>query len=261
MVRYHEWAQQFVRNIQQETAWTWGAAAGVTILLAGLGALLINRVRREHDKGRRTSIIFLWSATLLFMAISQWMLMSVHTEAVHFIQYGILGVLVFFIVRRIPATLIITTVIGMVDEGYQYWVLYKGWVSFFDLNDIILNAVAAGLALLYLLSVSPHLFADETDDPWIVRNVDLLVLLVLAVLLGAGLITHTIALYRPPDLDPESVLLILNRNPPPTEFWFDAWWSGRRYHSLSPINGFLVLAAVLHFYRWALPRLKVSPRA
>ena len=44
--------------------------------------------------------------------------------------------------------------LGAVDEGYQYWILHRDWGIYFDFNDVVINALGAGLGVVFLLATT-----------------------------------------------------------------------------------------------------------
>ena len=257
-IRYHDWAQQFVISVQKEPAWTWGAVTGIVIILGSMALLFTSRWKPQAQPGRNRTLLILWISTAVFVGLSHWLLMSVHTEAIHFLQYGIFSAMVFSVVRRIPATMMITTLVGMLDEAYQFWFLYPDWPVYYDFNDVILNSLAGGMMLLFLLSTFPEMLHDDSNDRWPIRNIDMLLFAVIAFVFVTGVSTGLIALYKYPDLDMSKTLLLLHRTTPPDNIWYYAWWSGKHFLALSSVNGLIILFLIPLFYRTTLPRLRIG---
>lgn len=82
-----------------------------------------------------------------------WHLRHAPEEALHFIEYGVLGLLLFRALRhRLPdrgvfvAVLLLGTLFGVLDELIQWFVPGRFW----DLRDVFVNALAITLALVAL---------------------------------------------------------------------------------------------------------------
>lgn len=82
-----------------------------------------------------------------------WHLRHAPEEALHFVEYGVLGLLLYRALRSrlpdlavFPAALLIGTAFGMVDELIQWLVPGRFW----DLRDVFVNALAIALALVAL---------------------------------------------------------------------------------------------------------------
>jgi len=82
-----------------------------------------------------------------------WHLRHSPEEALHFVEYGVLGLLLFRALRHrvadfavFPAALLLGTAFGMVDECVQWLVPGRFW----DLRDVFVDGLAVGLALVGL---------------------------------------------------------------------------------------------------------------
>ena len=81
-------------------------------------------------------------------------LISVPVERIHYFQYGVLTWIAYrAIQKQFPAALLVF-VISVLDEAYQYWVLYANdRVVYFDWNDIVLNLIGILAVLLFFLPI------------------------------------------------------------------------------------------------------------
>jgi len=77
-------------------------------------------------------------------------------EKIHFVEYGILALLLYWALRShvksfliYPLSLVIIFFIGWGDEGIQYLLPDR----YYDLRDVILNALAGGLILVLIFIV------------------------------------------------------------------------------------------------------------
>jgi hypothetical protein len=102
-----------------------------------------------------------------------WQLRRAPEEALHLLEYGVLGLLLFRALRHgmadravFPAALLLGTGFGVLDELVQWFVPGRFW----DLRDVAVNAGAIGLGLLaYAGGVRPpELY--RTPDPRSVRR-------------------------------------------------------------------------------------------
>jgi glycopeptide antibiotics resistance protein len=76
-------------------------------------------------------------------------------ETIHFVQHALLAVPVFALTMSFGETVGWVTLMGAVDEAYQYFVLYAGNKTvYFDFNDIILNLVGTGIGVLMIYTLS-----------------------------------------------------------------------------------------------------------
>lgn len=97
-------------------------------------------------------------------------------EAMHFVQYGLLGALIFAallerrrglgpggVARRFPAlsSILLTLALGWLDEGIQYVLPNR----YYDLRDVALNAAAGLLAVLAMTGREWARRKDRGGDP------------------------------------------------------------------------------------------------
>jgi hypothetical protein len=243
----HDWAQQFVRTVQQDPTATW------VVMLVGVIALLTLAFFSVRSLGQHEPNVFLaigWIMTGIMVCLSHIVLMSVHTEAVHFLQFGLLAPIVFLATKRVPLTLALVTIAGLADEAYQYWFLYANWGIYLDWNDVVLNAIAGGLGLLALETIRPASIR-YTDS--VSGRADLFTVFLLAGLIGGGALVGLVALH--PDASSSSAVILLDRTVPREVFWQRAWWSGKFYHQLSAWNALFLILIVSSFYRWIIKRI------
>lgn len=80
-------------------------------------------------------------------------------EAIHYIQYAIVAFLLMNISKNPFYSFLGTLILGVVDECYQYFVLYKGQSGvYLDFNDMLFNIHGAliGILVHFLINMSPE---------------------------------------------------------------------------------------------------------
>jgi len=248
----HEGVNSGVLRLQQAL----GRGRFVALVGALALAALVGIVTLVARAGRRAAVarpLLVWSLLVAAaLAASQVVLISVVSEGVHFVQYALLVLLLLPAIGRVGATMLWATLVGILDESYQFWVLHRGWGIYLDFNDILLNAVGAALG------------GVAHDAPrW--RRVGSLGFAVVAGALalgGALAAAGRIALAPGPAA--VDAWLLLDRGAPPPAFWTFAEWAQKRYHVLSASEGALLLAlgALLFAFAdaWLEPWVLVSER-
>jgi len=126
----------------------------VVVSLCAAGLVFLRRQRRRlHVKDAAvllvvTTVLVTWT----------WRLMGQPEEAVHFLEYGILGVLLFRALRTgiqdssvFVAGTLIGILVGIFDEIIQWLVPGRFW----DFRDIVLNGGASILVQVALSVVAP----------------------------------------------------------------------------------------------------------
>ncbi|MEZ5312423.1 MAG: hypothetical protein R2862_01615 [Thermoanaerobaculia bacterium] len=124
-IAVHEQVNELVRALQQSLghATFYAVACG---LLAGAAMLLLVAVARTAGGGAGGSSPGCCSRAARRRSLYHY-LFTVVSEAVHFAQYALLTVLLYPLVRRIGASMLWATLVGLLDEANQYWVLHADW--------------------------------------------------------------------------------------------------------------------------------------
>ena len=125
-------------------------------VVAGVGGILILLVLIRGLIQSRAKL----RAFLLFlpvMLLFDQTLISVPIERIHYPQYGFLAWIAYMASGNQYMALMITFLVGYVDEAFQYWVLYADdRFVYFDWNDITLNLTAAvGVFLFFMPPAEP----------------------------------------------------------------------------------------------------------
>jgi len=130
------------------TMWTIFAAAG-------LGVLVL--VTRQRPRWREVAVLAVFAAAY---GVAVTTFLEQPEEALHFVQYGLVGGLFFAALAErcrhlpdsawlnrpaVPAVLafVLTVAAGWTDEGIQYLLPNR----YYDLRDVAFNAAAGGLAI------------------------------------------------------------------------------------------------------------------
>ncbi len=215
--------------------------AGVGV--AGLSGAIWLTLRRA---GAHASLVrFYWIATLVILTIVYFLLFAVSSKGLQLLQYALLAMAIFALIGRTPDTLLWVTLIGAVDEGYQYWVLHRDWGIYFDFNDLVINCVGAAIGVLFLLGTLDLRKSGLPRRPrplW--RSPPFLLL--------TGVIVSSIVAYRMGRLalTPDSVIepwVVLSRIGLPDTFWHHEAWS-RTFHVLRPIEALVWVSLITWFY-------------
>ena len=119
------------------------------LLLVGSGVILFRKVRSSQSKFE----VWRWAPVLLGTLVSYVILMPYKSEGVHFLQFGILAILVQMYFKRSWISLNFVMVLGIIDELYQY--MYGNSV-YYDFNDMVLNFFGGCLGILFYNSMVQH---------------------------------------------------------------------------------------------------------
>jgi len=212
------------------------SALGVVSAIA-LSPLVVASVGRADRRGLK---IFYWGFTAFLVVASYNTLLVANLESIHFPQYALLAVPVFALTTSFGTTVLAVTLLGAIDEAYQFFVL-KNW-KYLDFNDIILNLVGAGIGALLVFTFSTRRPAAGSRPLWrLVRSPLFLATLLVA---AAGYLLYLLGLLTLyPGPAAAGAWIVLGKVAPSDTFWIRLPW-GRTYHVLTPIEG-LVLVALL----------------
>lgn len=204
--------------------------------------IIFNNLKKGEQK---TLKIIYWCLTVILAAVSFRTLLVNNIESIHFLQYAILALPVFALTKSFGETIFWITLLGAVDEGYQYFILYDYAKDiYFDFNDIILNLLGGGIGvvLIFTLFNRDSIFSSPLFRGW--RKTPFAI--------TAGILLCSLALYAFGILRfyPETgsnALILLSRVPAPDQFWITFEW-GKTYHVLSPCEGTLLAAILICVY-------------
>ena len=216
---------------------------GVTLLTATVltSARWIGSRRaaaRSRTSARNLPVWFWtsWAGLLAATAIAYWVLVAVHSELVHLLQYLLLLLALHAALGRLGLASAWAFLASVIDEGYQYWVLRRDWNSYYDFNDLVLNQIGIALGVALILSAAPPAgpfrWRRCLGPSWWIYGL-------VALALALGLLSGWMGIERATSPD---AAVVLSRSAPPPTFWTHAEWSGKDFHILAPIPGLLFTA-------------------
>lgn len=116
--------------------------------------LLIFIIYRFVRGTRRKATVLYWVFIFIAMILTYQILITTPIELIHYPQYALLSIFISysldpkkdkFLVIRV---LIIATILGILDEAYQYLYLTMNSSDYLDFNDFFLNEVGVSLGLM-----------------------------------------------------------------------------------------------------------------
>jgi hypothetical protein len=143
----------------------------------------------------------------------------------------------------------------LIDEWLQYEVMYKGYVEYFELNDILMDVFGCGFMMLII-----WIFGVESNGikkpVW--KNFEYIFLILLAVIISISILTCVIALY--PSTACNHTWMVMNQLKNPDTFWQIHPLHGSEYHVLQPVAGLLIILIACLFFT-SIDILKTQPSA
>ena len=251
----HQPVQDFVgwlvKELGRPNVYRIAAAVGLLIGAALTWQLAGILKKKKPEHGAFGVVAKLWLLTFVLIA-GTWAILTVNnTELVHYPQYLPTGFLVMVLTGSPIETLAWVTLFAGVDEGFQYAYLHAGWGVPFDFNDIYMDLLGGALGML----LAAVILGPKTQSPgeasrnWLQNLcrrpgvlVQFSVVAISLILLASG---H-LALYDEHS-DPQH-WFVMSRNIPKSFWFFDETWGPRTIHTLSPIEGPILIALTIAAY-------------
>jgi hypothetical protein len=199
----------------------------------------INQIRMKGRRMVKSIYLFVTSGLILLFYLTA---LVYNIEAVHFFQYMVLAVLLFPLLRSYGETVFWVTILGVLDELYQYTILTP-FFRYFDFNDILLNLLGAGLGVVMIFICCE--IPARRRRWYILPSVWFLSILV--PLFALLILTGILLVYPEVPGVKGDAFILLNRDVAPSGFWTEAY-RGRLYHIVRPGEGVVMMGGLVLFY-------------
>ncbi|MCB9205669.1 MAG: hypothetical protein H6603_11875 [Flavobacteriales bacterium] len=173
--------------------------------------------------------------TLTGLIIHFFVLTEMNIEFIHAVEFGLLSVLIYPLTGRFGGAIALALPIMMFDEWYQYQVLFD-YVEQFELNDVVLDLLGAGLFLSLLKMFNQGGKAASTA---FFQRAEVYLLLVLIIGVVAAMMFGWVVPYE--ETASKHTWLVLNAIKEPYGFWRVHPYIGSTYHVLEPISGLVIV--------------------
>lgn len=208
-------------------------ASTIVLLVMGMIGAVYFIVRNQRFEWQS---VLLFGGILLMLVAHFFVLTEMNIEFIHAIMYGLLAVLLFPLVGRFGGAVIAGLPIMLVDEWYQYTILFPHYVRHFELNDVVLDLLGAGffvsvLGLFGLKSKRKFVPFFKRFEVWVCVAFVISVITLMA--------TCVVVPYSVNACD--NTWLILNKLPEQTAFWSIHPTIGSTLHVLKPVEGLLLV--------------------
>jgi hypothetical protein len=190
--------------------------------------------------GRTPLPLLLW---WLSLSLASWQVLFVtNIEMIHLLQYATMAYLLGFLIRDHKLILIWSSLLGAIDEGFQYLVLAPDTSMYFDFNDVLINVLGAGFGVIYLETKKAR--HPRRDLRWITALIFALLGIVL-------IISHLRGIWCMEDPSCSIVLL----KGPIKSFWQEVP-PGLSFHQMHPWEGSLLISLTLISFILLMPKRK-----
>ncbi len=202
---------------------------------------VVYRQAARHTANRATGLFYIGCSLLLLFAHSRFMFDS-NIEVIHALEFTLLAFLIFPLTRRFGAAVLFTLPFMLLDEWYQYILLYPDWNDYLDLNDILTDTYGCGLTMAILMLCGVK--GNRNVQP-LYRRTEFITLAVIVLLVIAATVTCFIAPYAGDACS--NTLLVINERTTAEPFWRLHPTHGNYFHVMKPTEG-LVAITLLHLF-------------
>lgn len=204
------------------------------ILLVGASWMMIPRFS-QHPRKKPLIGFSLFAVALCCLTVQ--FLFVINVEMVHFLQYAILAILIYPLLKNSGLTLLWITTAGFFDEAFQYLYLSPQRTDYFDFNDVIADLLGGILGLIVVkLTLQIQEANIKTFNSWTVSH------LILALFL---LVTYSTGHWSIYPNEHTSIVLVKKS--------FNDFWTtihpGVTYHVVRPLEGIVIILVLILIFR------------
>jgi len=219
-----------------------------TAIIVAIALVLILSVKLYRNRQSFQRKVFYLFTTLAFMAIHATYMFEMNIEIIHSFEYAILALLWYAATGRISSAIVFSLPFMLLDEWYQYKVLYPGYVEYLELNDVLMDIFGAASALIACWIaglIHPLPFSKKA----MAAEVSLLLVLVSVALVG--IYTCTFAVHH--SMVCNNTIFEFSRVEGYELFWHKHSFTGATYHIFTPFEGMAAIVLACAFYMGVQP--------
>ncbi|MCP3980137.1 MAG: hypothetical protein GY716_12600 [bacterium] len=251
----HESVSDLVHKVRNRTSHD-GFDNTLTAIGVVVAVLLTVTVVASKYRGVEGRWTLGWGLTVVALQVVAFQtLMMFNSEAAHFPQWALLALPVYALSRRISESVLWVTLLGFVDEAYQF---FADTSLYLDFNDILLNLIGASagtlVAYLSLRRRTPPSPVEPFDLRRLVRSPAAIVVYVLVAVMLVSWLAGFLGFYLSPSGD--DAPLVLSRSGAPDRIWYPTDW-GKQFHVVRPWESLLWIALLVGLQ--ALVESRLSP--
>jgi hypothetical protein len=213
-------------------------------VFGGVGVLSFLLLLTKCIRAKNAQLLFYLFISTVLIVLHALFLFEMNIEIIHAIEYALLALLVYSLCGRFGAAVIFCIPLMLIDEWRQYLVLYPGYTQYFEFNDIVMDVIGCGFAMLSLKILG----VDIKSKPRVVffLREEFLFLVILSISYFLLLQTCVFAYHISVASNTTIISLSLLENP--YSFWQIHDFTKAKYHVLSPITGFVVIFCLSVFF-------------
>jgi len=220
------------------------SSAAIAIVEVALLTWILTRAMR--DQPARRMLASYWAFTLLLIVATWRLLTANNVELVHYPQYLPEGVALLAITLSPLESIAWVTILGGLDECFQYWDLMGGKLVPYDFNDIYMDLLGGAAGVLIAMAFLRCERREPAGWRHLLMRRGVLAILAIASIAIVLTISGVILLYQ--DKSNAHYWFALSRDKPPEYFLVNPMFGPHKFHTLSPVEGpVLIFATLLAF--------------
>jgi len=218
-------------------------AVAIIVFVIGVAVVSISGYKIYVEKSFRRAKIFFLVASFTLLTIHFFVLTEMSIEMIHALMYFGLSFLLFPLFGRYSAAIIFALLVMIIDEWYQYKILYPSYVTYYELNDILLDVLGSGLlvTLLFVFGVK-----NNSSNTAYFKKSEFVLLGTILFMIFLGLATCFFSLY--PENSCGNTIFVFNNLPNPHLFWQVHPFNKAVYHVMNPIQGIAIITFTTLFF-------------
>lgn len=205
----------------------------------GLFLSLVYFSSKHSERLKLFSYIIITTALIIIHAL---FLFEMNIEIIHAAEYGLLSLLLYKTFNRFGAAVVFALPVMVFDEYYQYAILYPSYTKYFEFNDIVMDIIGCGFAMILVKSVVDK---KEKITIWYRRH-EMIFLFAVAFVFVALLASCVISSHNTYTCG--NTIFSLSRIENPETFWHTHSFTKATYHILKPIEGFIIVMLLCLFF-------------
>lgn len=212
----------------------------ITSICTGAAALLLFVFYLLKNTENRVWKSVYGLVTLLLIGLHYAFLFEMNIEIIHAVEFAFLSLLLFPLTCSFGASVVFTLPFIFVNEWYQYTVLYPHYIHYFEFNDVVVDLLGCGLAMIMLWMAGKKAYSMGNMNKYA-----LIFLAGLNILFCVLLLSCVLAQY--PTEECNNTFLVLNKLENPHLFW-QTHYFGQVYHVMKPVEGWIAINILCLFF-------------
>ncbi len=222
---------------------TYDKTVSIIAFIIGVAGISILGYKIYAERSFWQAKIFYLAASFTLLAIHFFVLTEMSIEMIHALMYFGLSFLLFPLFGRYSAAIIFALVVMIIDEWFQYKILYPEYVEYYELNDILLDVLGSGLliTLLFIFGVK-----NKNNDTAFFKKSEFVLSGSILFVVFLGLATCFFSLY--PENSCGNTIFVFNKLNNPHLFWQVHPFNKAVYHVMKPVEGIAIITITILFF-------------